>query len=114
MRTALSSSVLEKQNQQFKGSGGRSEENRGLGFRPAFMDTETLAIYASCFADGRPAPFHLIDGLPDELIAERSASGRVAVLKASVVSGFVREDHFYSRDEAAQCVSDEAIPPRTQ
>jgi hypothetical protein len=69
------------------------------------MDTATLAIYASRFADGRLAPFHLIDGLPDMLIAARSSSGRVAALKASVIPGFVREDHFYTRDEAARCVS---------
>jgi len=109
MQDALSSTVLQGQNQHFRGTGGRSEENGGLGFRPAFMDTDTQAIYASCFADGRPAPFHLIDGLPDILIAIRFSSGRVAALKASVISGFVREDRFYSRDEAARCVSAQAV-----
>lgn len=109
MQERLSSTVLRGQNQRFQGTGGRSEENRGLGFRPAFMDTDTRAIYASCFADGRPAPFHLIDGLPDALIVARLASGRVAALKASVISGFVRANRFYSRDEAALCVSTESV-----
>ena len=105
MRKGLSTIALQRQNQRFEGTGGRSQENSGLGFRPAFMDTDTRAIYISCFADGRPAPVHLIDGLPRTLIVVRHSSGRTAALKASVVSGFVREDRFYSRDEAARCVS---------
>lgn len=105
MQEALSSTVLQRQNRQFEGTGGRSEHNRGLGFRPAFMDTDTLAIYVSCFADGRPAPFHLIDGLPNHLVVARLSSGRVVAVKASVISGFVRDECFYSRDEAARCVS---------
>lgn len=105
MKKALSSTALQRQNQRFQGTGGRSQENRGQGFRPAFMDTDTLAIYASCFDDGRLAPVHLIDGLPDVLIVARFSSGRVAALKASVIPGFVREERFYTRDEAAQCVS---------
>lgn len=107
MEAALCGTELQRQNQRYQGTGGRSEENRSLGFRPAFMDTDTLAIYASCFPDGSPAPFHLIDGLPEHLVVARFSSERAGALKASVVSGFVREDHFYSRDEAAHCVMTE-------
>jgi hypothetical protein len=105
MKEALNNTALQRQNQRFQGTGGRSQENQGRGFRPAFMDTDTLAIYASCFSDGRLAPVHLIEGLPDVLIVARFSSGRVATLKASVIPGFVRENRFYTRDEAAQCVS---------
>lgn len=105
MKEAFSKTVLQRQNLRFRGTGGRSQENRGHGFCPAFMDTDTGAIYVSCFADGRLAPFHLIDGLPDVLIVARFSSGRVAALKASVLSGFVRAGRFYTRDEAARCVS---------
>lgn len=105
MKEALSKTVLQRQNLRCHGTGGRSQENRGRGFRPAFMDTDTLAIFASRFADGRLAPFHLIDGLPDVLIVARLSSGRVATLKASVIPGFVQEDRFYTRDEAARWVS---------
>jgi hypothetical protein len=108
MGRALSSTALQRQNQRFQGTGGRSQENCGLGFRPAFMDADTRTVYPSCFADGRPAPFHLIDGLPRELVVVRHSPGRVAALKASVISGFVRENRFYSRDEAARCVSAQA------
>ncbi|MGM9488215.1 hypothetical protein [Ideonella sp. YS5] len=91
-----------------RGTGGTSAENRSLGFKPAFMDQETSAVYASCFADGRPAPFHLIDGLPDDLVVARDAVGRVAALKDSVIAGFVRGGRFYSREDAGRVASRES------
>jgi hypothetical protein len=97
MDAVLNNAVLERENQVFRGTGGRSEENRGLGFLPAFMDAITQVIYRSCFADGRPAPFHLLDGLPDEVVI----SGRVAAIRGSVVAGFVRDGRFYTREEAS-------------
>lgn len=102
--SALSTVVLRSENRRYRATGGRSQENRSLGFRPAFMDSETGEVYASCFADGRPAPFHLLDGLPDELVTVREAGGRVRALKPSVVSGFVLEQRFFTRDEAAAWV----------
>jgi hypothetical protein len=69
------------------------------------MDTQTRAVYASCFADGRPAPFHLLDGLPDEVVLERQPCGRVRSIKASVVSGFVLDGDFFTREEAAARVA---------
>ncbi|MFO1349171.1 MAG: hypothetical protein U1F68_00230 [Gammaproteobacteria bacterium] len=92
---------LIEQNQRFQGRGGVSAENRDAGFRPAFIDTATGAIYLSRFADGRPAPMHLLDGLPPELVIARFPSGRVAAAKDSVVAGFVRAGRFYTRDQAA-------------
>jgi len=105
MNSALTHVGLQDQNRRFVGTGARSEENRGAGFRPAFMDADTFTIYESRFADGRPAPVHLLDGLPDELVVERTSSGRVAAVKASVVAGFVRATRFYSREEAARTIS---------
>lgn len=105
MNRSVCSTELQLRNRLFRRTGGRSQENRGQGFRPAFMDTNTLTVYASCFADGHPAPIHLIDGLPDALFDEQPSSGRAATLKASVISGFVREGRFYSRDEAALDIS---------
>lgn len=105
MQTTPRSTILQVENQRFRGTGGRSEENHGLGFRPAFMDTDTHAVYASCFVDGRTTAFHLIDGLPDAVIVGRNSLGSAATIKASVVSGFVRQGRFYSRDEAARYVA---------
>jgi len=109
MTIAMNERVLEAENARYLGSGARSEENRSLGFRPAFMDAETGVVYASCFADGRPAPFHLLDGLPDEVVLARHASGGVKAVKPSVVSGFVRERRFLTRDEAASWVGRERV-----
>ena len=47
------------------------------GFQPAFFDFLTQTIYISCFADGTPSPFHILEGLPRELIVDRARSGRV-------------------------------------
>lgn len=105
MEAALTDAVLGWENRRFFGSGGRSQENRACGFRPAFMDTQTRLVYASCFQDGRPAPFHLLDGLPDEVVLTRLPSGKVLAVKESVVSGFVRDGCFLTRDEAAAHVT---------
>ncbi len=101
MKRFLSRSVLRQENLHFQGSGGRSEENRSAGFRPAFLDAETAMIHESRFGDGRLAPIHVLDGLPEALILARSASGRVTAVKGTVVAGFVRGGRFYSREEAA-------------
>jgi hypothetical protein len=65
------------------------------------MDTQTRRVYPSLFADGRPAPFHMIDGLPDEVVMVRDTSGRVTSVKPSVVSGFLCMGRFFTREEAA-------------
>ncbi len=92
---------LRQQNRRFRGTGGVSAENRSLGFAPAFLDTATDQIYRACFADGRPAPMHLLEGLPPAVVAARDAAGRVIALKPTVLAGFVREDRFYTREQAA-------------
>jgi hypothetical protein len=106
MNAAMSEQVLQRENVEFHGTGGRSQENRALGFRPAFMDSETFAVYPSRFADGRPAPFHLLDGLPAEVVLTRTSSGRVATVKSTLVSGFTLDGEFYTRDAAARRASE--------
>lgn len=105
MASANQGLTLERENRQYRGSGGRSQENASYGFRPAFRDDATGHVYASRFADGRPAPFHLLDGLPEELIVARTADGRIASVKPSLVSGFLLERRFLTRDEAASWVT---------
>lgn len=102
MKRFLSRSVLRQENVHFQGRGGRSEENRSAGFRPAFLDAETLTIHESRFGDGHPAPIHVLDGLPEALILTRSPTGRVIAVKGTVVAGFVRDGRFYSRADAAR------------
>lgn len=97
----LSARTLRRQNRRFRGTGGVSAENWTLGFAPAFLDTATDQVYRACFADGRPAPMHLLEGLPQAVVAVRDASGRALALKPTVVAGFVRADRFYTREQAA-------------
>ncbi|WP_432695314.1 sigma-54-dependent Fis family transcriptional regulator [Marinobacterium sp. YM272] len=92
---------LENQNRIFRGSGGVSEENRVLGFRPAFYDLDSGTILPSRFANGREAPMHLLEGLPDEFIQSRDENGRPCAARAGIVAGFSRNDQFYTRDQAA-------------
>lgn len=98
----MNEELLRQENIDNLGNGGRSQENSSLGFEPAFYDFATQQIYPSRFADGRLAPFHVLDGLPDEVIVDRIASGRVTAVKATIISGFVRNGFFYTRSAAAR------------
>ncbi len=62
-----------------------------LRLQPAFFDMETGRIYLSRYTDGRPAPVHILDGLPAE-VAQRT--------DINLVSGFVLEGRFLTRDQA--------------
>jgi hypothetical protein len=106
MKQQMCEQLLLQENVAFEGTGGRSEENNRHGFRPAFFDFQTETIYPSRFADGRPAPFHMLDGLPEEVVVGRSEAGRVTVVKATVISGFVLDGRFYTREAAARAVSE--------
>jgi hypothetical protein len=68
------------------------------------MDARTRKVYASTFADGTPAPFHLLDGLPDELVVARDRRLRPSQVRGSVIAGFSRNGRFYTRAEAAALV----------
>lgn len=101
---ALSPVMLGWENQRFEGTAGVSSGNRQQGFRPAFMDSVSGVTHLSRFADGRPAPIHLLEGLPAELLVHRTHTGRVVAVKSSVVSGFVRGERFFTREQAAAFV----------
>jgi len=92
--------TLQHENRHYQGTRGVSQNNHSLGFRPAFLDTETGTIHLSRFANHCLAPIHVLDGLPDTLIDARDAAGRVASTKDWVVSGFERSGCFYTREEA--------------
>jgi hypothetical protein len=106
MKRVVNETALRRENTAFAGTGGRSEENRNLGFRPAFLDFATQTIYLSRFANGRAAPFHLLDGLPEEVVVDRSPNGRVISAKATLISGFERNGYFYTRSAAARAAAE--------
>ncbi len=101
----LSKRYLELEQAANRGSGGVSGDNRHLGFVPAFMDTRTGNIYGCTFADGRPAAFHVLDGLPDELVVARDRHGRPSHVVGTVIAGFCLDSRFYTREQAAAQVS---------
>jgi hypothetical protein len=100
MTNAMTQRQLALENARYRGTGGVSE-SCSPGFSPAFRDAQTGVVYLSRFADGRPAPFHLLDGLPNELVTARDRDRGGVIAKPSVVSGFVHDGRFYTRDEAA-------------
>ena len=69
------------------------------------MDSTNGHIYRSCFADGTPAPIHILDGLPEKTVIKRSKDGAVLEISHSIISGFEREGRFYTRKEAADFIS---------
>jgi hypothetical protein len=103
----ITANTLAAQNIQYRGTGGVSAGNRCLGFVPAFKDTETGVAYRSCFADGQPAPFHMYEGLPQELLegGGRASSKSTSNVKCSVIAGFLLDGCFFTREEAAQAVA---------
>jgi hypothetical protein len=102
----LTMSVLQEQDERYAGTGGRSDVNRDLGFRPAFLDCSTCAIYLSRFRDGRIAPLHVLDGLPDDVVLVRAETGHALMVKSSLVAGFERHGFFYTRRAAARAVAE--------
>src|ERR1700692_2497342 len=109
MKRLMNAELLKRENQVHADTGGRSQHNAGLGFKPAFLDFATQTIYPSRFADGRLAPFHLLDGLPDEVVVDRAPNGRVVSAKATLISGFVRDGFFYTRTAAARAAREWAV-----
>ena len=91
---------LTKENELFAGTRGLSANCAGLGFLPAFLDRESGDTRLSVSADGEPMPFHVLDGLPEDWVLAREGR-RVLAVKESIISGFLRGDQFYTREEAA-------------
>ena len=105
---ALCECELQYQNAVFAGTGGVSPNNRRAGFVPAYKHLGTGEAVVSRFADGSPAPVHVLDGLPSDWITLRDESGLVSSVCDTVVAGFVRDGIFYTREAAARLVAEEA------
>jgi hypothetical protein len=77
-----------------------------LEFFPAFFDFVSQRIYPPRFADGRVGFVHVIDGLPDEVVADRAPSGRAVRLKVTVIVGYVRHGFFYTSAAATRAAAE--------
>lgn len=91
---------LARENRRFRDTAGVSTACRGQGFLPAFRDRETGRVYLSRFPGGQPAPFHTLEGLPDDVVTARATDGRVQCVKPGLQSGFVKSGVFYTREQA--------------
>ncbi len=100
----LCSLLLEEENKRFADSPGISNNNRENGFVPAFQDTRSGCCRISRFSDGSPAPIHVLEGLPDEWMEEGELNGRVISICPHIVSGFLRNGRFYTREEASEAI----------
>jgi hypothetical protein len=100
MGHALTRTTLRRQNRTYAGTAGISA-NCPRAYVPAFRDAETGRIVIARYADGRPAPMHLLEGLPAEWAVSRDANGSISAVKGTVVAGFLRNGVFYTRDEVA-------------
>lgn len=101
MNTAMTGLRLTEQNRIYRGTRAVSRGCRQLGYRPAFQDTTTGEIHLSAFADGRPAPVHILDGLPGSWVLARDRRERVLAVKDTVIAGFVHQGRFYTQGELA-------------
>ena len=54
MKRLMSPTVLATENTAHANTAGVSRNNRGLGFRPAFLDFSTMTVHLSRFFDGPP------------------------------------------------------------
>ncbi len=95
------------QNAAYSGTGGVSRNNRAAGFAAAYRNEATGETVLSRFADGHPAPVHLLEGLPEEWVAGRDEHGVICQVLPVVVAGFTRDGCFYTREQAAQWVARE-------
>ena len=101
----LSKRYLELEDAAHRGTGGIAAENRHLGFVPAFLDSSTGKVYPCMLADGRPAPFHVLEALPDALVVAYDRRGRPSQVVGTMISGFTLDDRFYTREQTAAQVS---------
>ena len=104
MSRPLTAQTLREENLAFAGTNGVSQNNRKQRFLPAFRDDETGRVELARFANGKLAPAHLIVGLPSEWATAWAADGSIMALKDSVTTGFVRDEQFFTREEAAAAI----------
>jgi len=91
---------LVQENIQYCNTTGLSGANVEYGFTPAFLDYDTGIIYHSCFSNGKRAAVHLYDGLPDSVITKRNANNKAIAVSDNIISGFMFNDQFYTREQA--------------
>ncbi len=109
MSAQFTEAHLRRENEHFSATAGISEYNHRFGFLPAFRDNASGKVYLSRFVDGRRAPVHVLDGLPKEVVTQRTSTGAVQAIRDTLVSGFLRAGRFYTRAEAERAASGSSV-----
>jgi hypothetical protein len=86
---------------EYIGTCGESATAKKVKFLPAFRSSLDGRIERARFPNGQPAPMHLIGGLPQEWAVRCDLEGCVLEISEDIEAGFVRDDRFYTREEAA-------------
>ncbi len=102
MGRRISRATLVCENDQFADTRGVSQNCRQTGFVPAFQDRLTGETHTSVWADGSPASIHLLDGLPEHWVISRDLSNHVTAVRDTIVSGFLRDGEFFTREEMTE------------
>ena len=105
IRGVLTELSLHDENRLYANTRGISGNNGSLGFRPGYLNRLSGEWVLSRFSDGKLAPIHVLDGLPESWVDARDANGRVVAARAEVVTGFIRDSRFYTRDEAIRATT---------
>jgi hypothetical protein len=79
------------------------------GFRPAFFDFATGALYPSLRHDGSPAPGHDPSRLPDSVVVIRTDEGRVLATRSTLRIGYERGGYFFTRSAARRALREWAV-----
>lgn len=105
LRGALTQASLRNENVLYARTRGVSQNNGSFGFRPGYRDGASGEAILSRFANGTPAPVHLLDGLPESWILERDHDGHVTATRRGIVAGFILDGRFYTREEAIRATA---------
>ncbi len=102
----LTPATLGRENRRFSHTRGVSANCSSMRFLPAFRDTISGETHLSLLPNGSVSPIHILDGLPEHWILERDHRQRVTAVKHSIISGFVRNGKFYTREDLATLPED--------
>ncbi len=105
LRGVLTELSLRDENVLYELSRGVSRNNAHLGFVPAYLNTATGEQVSARFADGSLAPIHVLDGLPEAWVSARDSEGHVTRTCSGLISGFIRNGRFYTREEASRAAA---------
>ncbi len=102
MSRSINQLALQEQTAAYCGTCGESAVATTQNFLPAFQNTTNGEVALSRLKTGNPAPMHLLSYLPIHWAASVDSNGLVTELQPGIVAGFVRDNRFYSRAEAAE------------